>query len=274
MTLKKFTGNKLAFLIIGAIAGIVPAAVGIVLAAAGIVNPDSRDPSIPYRNNAKPVTETPIVWKAKTREKAVALTFDDGPDPRFTPKILDILKKNKIKATFFVTGANARKYPELVKREFREDHLIGNHTWSHLHLNRLPLQKVKEEIDLTGDEIARITGYYPIYMRPPYGEMNNRVYKVINERGYRVAIWSTQFQELRYPASQDDADFVASQVKPGSIILGHDGRRSYRVRGVNALPLLISKLKAQGYRFVRIDELLTKSGMISPKSKQPKAQKL
>lgn len=218
----------------------------------------------------RPVSSVPIVWKAKTSEKIVALTFDDGPDPRFTPKILDILKKNGIKATFFVLGANAQRYPWLVEREANDGHLIGVHTWDHPHLTRISSREIADELDRTAEIIARITGPYPRYMRPPYGEMDGRVYRVIHSRGYRIVIWSTEFQDLRYPGALADAGYVAARVKPGDIILGHDGRRSYRRRDVKALPYLIAKLKARGYRFVTVDELLIESRSIPGNAKPGK----
>ncbi len=214
----------------------------------------------------RPVSSIPVVWRAKTDQKVVALTFDDGPDPRFTPRILDILKKNGIKASFFVVGANAERYPELVKREEDEGHLIGVHTWDHPHLTRISTRKIGDELDKTADIVFRITGIYPRYMRPPYGEMDKRVYRVIHSRGYRIVIWSTEFQDLRYPAALADASYVASRIRPGDIILGHDGRRSYRKRDVMALPYLITELKARGYRFATVDELLIESHSIPGKT--------
>ncbi len=207
--------------------------------------------------NVKPFTKLSIVKKGQTQQKIVALTFDDGPDPRFTPKILDILKRNHIKATFFVVGKNARRYPRLLNREIMEGNVVGNHTWDHPHLRRISTAKIKKELDKTSREITRITGQRPKYMRPPYGQLSNRVYSAIYSRKYKVILWSDEFQEHIFPTPQLDSEYVSRNIEPGGIILGHDGRLDRR-RCVKALPLVIAKLKAKGYRFVTIEELINK----------------
>ncbi|MCL4500174.1 MAG: polysaccharide deacetylase family protein [Chloroflexi bacterium] len=252
-------GSKMLLIAIGGFLAIVVVAIGVYASIHGTTG--YRSP----RKHVKPVSQAPIIWNATTNDKLVALTFDDGPDPRFTPAVLDTLKKYDAKATFFLIGRHAQRYPELVKREMREGHLVGDHTWDHPHLTQIPVGRVENEVDQAGDTIATITGSYPIYMRPPYGQINRAVYNTIHRRGYRVVQWSTEFQELRHPGAEDDANYVASRIKPGDIVLGHDGRLSYHWRGVKMLPFLIQKLKAKGYRLVTVDELLKRTGMITDK---------
>ncbi|MHB0975711.1 MAG: polysaccharide deacetylase family protein [Candidatus Aquicultorales bacterium] len=204
--------------------------------------------------------------KVATNKKLVAITFDDGPDPRFTLRILDILKAEKVKATFFVTGKAVRNYPDILRREAAEGHLIGNHTWEHYHLTELSARRIGEEIDRTGEEIARILGARPVLMRPPYGQMNEAVYREAAKRGYTVALWSSSFQEMRYPHPLDAAEYIASRVEPGDVILGHDGGLKYHERGVEMLPLLIRELRKKGYRMVRLDELLEEGRALEAES--------
>lgn len=217
----------------------------------GYREPSQRSFAYPQRSSRSKMA----ISRIDTTDKVVALTFDDGPDPRFTPRILEILKSKGVKATFFVTGSNAREYPEILKRVASERHTIGNHSWSHLHMAELSFDKIKEELSETADEIALVTGDYPVFARPPYGESNPEVHKAIGKCGYRVILWSSSFEELRFPGAEEDARYVADHIKPGDIILGHDGRMPYRNRGVKALSFLIDLLKAKGYRFVTIDEV-------------------
>lgn len=112
------------------------------------------------------VVDMPVIWRGFTSRKLVALTFDDGPDPRFTPKILQILRKQKVKATFFVVGTNAKRYPQLVKQEARDGHLIANHGWDHPEFELLSSKQMQQELDKTAFLIKKLVGYRPKFFQP------------------------------------------------------------------------------------------------------------
>ena len=200
------------------------------------------------------LTINPIIFNGHTAQKVAALTFDDGPDPRFTPKILDILKKNKVKATFFDIGTSVQTYPELARREARDGHEIGNHTWDHPELELLTAAQIKSEISLGGKIIKRITGKTPRLFRPPHGIVTMPIFAIAEHTGYRLVMWSISLRERHFKRPASAGLWVAERVAPGAIILAHDGRID-RARVVEALPSLIRKLKNRGYRFVTVDQL-------------------
>ncbi len=199
-----------------------------------------------------------IIRKGKSKTK-VAITFDDGPHPDFTPKILDVLKQKKVKATFFLTGGNAEKYPEVVKRIKKEGHDIGNHTYHHLNLSPKKLSTVKKEIILTEMVIKEITGEAPVYFRPPRGVYDQKVRRLLVDSGYSIILWTVTTQDWRLPG----VDFILKQArkaKGGDIILMHDSGSLTKAEGadrmqtVKALPILIDELRERGLKPVKISE--------------------
>jgi len=198
--------------------------------------------------------DKPVVFDSLTQKKLVALTFDDGPDPRFTPKILRILKNAHVKATFFVVGISAKDHPNLIKQAARAGNLIENHTWDHPEFELLGSLRMAAELEKTSKLIARLTGARPKYFRPPHGILTRKIYLVAAHEGYRLIMWSNALQERRFSHPKSDAAFIAARIEPGAIILAHDGRLDHS-RGVAALPTLIKTLKARGYRFVTLDQL-------------------
>jgi peptidoglycan-N-acetylglucosamine deacetylase len=203
-----------------------------------------------------------IDWMGFTNEKIVALTFDDGPDPRFTPKVLEILKKYHIPATFFVEGINVSEYPELVLEEYKSGHTIGNHTFTHPHLSILTVTGVKDEITFTDDEIQKITGEIPALFRPPYEELTDNIIKASRELHRTIIMSTITLEHTSDPTAKTEADRVSNLIFPGAIILAHDGRLN-RSKSVSALHFLIQALTAKGYRFVSMSELLKKNFKIS-----------
>ncbi|MCL6471514.1 MAG: polysaccharide deacetylase family protein [Firmicutes bacterium] len=187
--------------------------------------------------------------------KAVALTFDDGPDPRYTPKILAILEKNHIKATFFLIGSRVNMFPNLARQVASHGHLIGNHTYYHVKLKGLTEDQIKEEIDWCEKTIYRVTGEKPQYFRPPKGYFNDETIQVASKAGYKVILWDIAVEHRRSHTPEREAERVLRKVRPGDIILAHDGLLN-REKTVKALPLIIEGLKKQGYDFVTLDELL------------------
>lgn len=192
--------------------------------------------------------------KLTPQQKVIALTFDDGPWPESTGKVLDILKKNQIKGTFFLIGQNVKNYPGLVKREIAEGHVIGNHTWHHWYQFLNP-QAAAYEIDHTADLIYQVTGIKTNLFRPPGGIMHNGVASYARNSKYAIIRWSSDSVDYSRPAVPKLINNVFRRAKPGGIVLMHDGGGN-RSKTVQALPEIIANFRKQGYRFVTIPELL------------------
>ncbi len=193
----------------------------------------------------------------------VALTFDDGPNPKYTPKILDILREKKVKATFFVVGKHVEKYPEIARRIVEEGHELGNHTYSHRDLVPSVRRVLLREIGKTEKALIEICGQGSNIFRPPRGVYSNAVRKFLLERGYKIILWSLSTQDWRGITPQKILGRVKRYVKGGSIVLFHDSGALLRPEGglrestVKALPLVIDYLIEKGYRIVTVGEMLS-----------------
>ncbi|MEC4812684.1 MAG: polysaccharide deacetylase family protein [Scytonema sp. PMC 1069.18] len=187
-------------------------------------------------------------------EKVIALTFDDGPWPGSTEQILNILKKNNIKATFFIVGQMLKAHPDLGKKIVEEGHVIANHTWHHWYHYFNP-KAAAFEIDKTSDLIYQITGAKTTLFRPPGGMLHNGLAAYAKNKDYTVVMWSADSLDYKRPTVSRLVNNVMKNSKPGGIILLHDGGGN-RKSTVDALPQLISQYKKQGYRFVTVPELL------------------
>ncbi|QLE40939.1 polysaccharide deacetylase family protein [Nostoc sp. C052] len=198
--------------------------------------------------------ETIEAAKLTPDQKVIALTFDDGPWPESTAQVLDILKQNQIKGTFFLIGQNVKNYPSLVKREIAEGHVIGNHTWHHWYQFLNP-QAAAYEIDHTADLIYQLTGIKTNLFRPPGGIMHNGVAAYARNSKYAIILWSSDSVDYSRPAVPKLINNVFRQAKPGGIVLMHDGGGN-RSKTVQALPEIIANFRKQGYSFVTIPELL------------------
>lgn len=190
--------------------------------------------------------------------KQVALTFDDGPDVYYTSQILDILKQNKVKATFFIIGTRAQTHPEMIRRIVREGHSIGNHTWNHSNLSKLSPERVKEEVQKTEQVLYNITGFKTAMFRPPYGAASARTTSEISSLGYNIVNWSVDTRDWANTPVPQIMKFVKKEVYPGGIILQHcaGGKNEDLSNTVNALPQIISLLRSQDYSFVTVQDLL------------------
>ncbi|MBH8562436.1 polysaccharide deacetylase family protein [Nostoc sp. CENA67] len=192
--------------------------------------------------------------KLSQGQKVIALTFDDGPWPESTAQILDILKENNIKGTFFVVGQNVKHYPDLVKRVIAEGHIIGNHTWHHWYHYMNP-QAAAYEIDNTTNLIYQTTGVKTNLFRPPGGIMHNGVAAYARNSKYAIIMWSSDSVDYSRPPVPKLINNVFRQARPGGIVLMHDGGGN-RAKTVQALPEIIAGFRNQGYSFVTIPELL------------------
>ncbi|MGE5405274.1 MAG: polysaccharide deacetylase family protein, partial [Candidatus Saccharibacteria bacterium] len=207
--------------------------------------------------NISGVGSTKVITRANTSEKVIALTFDDGPDPRFTPQILKILRDQKIKATFFVVGEEAYLHPDIIEQEAAQMHEIENHTYTHPNLLAMTDLTANEEIMWCHQTIEDLISRPPLYFRPPRRLFNNDIMSLSQIYGYKTVLWTVCLENSLARTPQAMTDRVVSQCVPGAIILAHDGHLD-RSMTVRALPLLIAQLKKQGYKFVTLEELLTK----------------
>ncbi|MGE5423004.1 MAG: polysaccharide deacetylase family protein [Ignavibacteriales bacterium] len=205
-----------------------------------------------------------VITAAATDEKVVALTFDDGPDPKITPQVLKILKRHDIKATFFVVGEDAAINPDLVLQELSDGHEIENHTYTHPDLLKNTDLTAGEEITWNHQVVGELTKRSPIYFRPPKKLFNKEIVQMSQLYGYRIVLWTVCVESRYAKTPQAMADRVLKYTTPGSIILAHDGHLD-RTQTVKALPLIIERLKKEGYKFVTLEELLTVYNKNQPK---------
>jgi peptidoglycan/xylan/chitin deacetylase (PgdA/CDA1 family) len=190
----------------------------------------------------------------------IAMTFDDGPSPETTPRLLDILKQRNIKATFFMIGQNAERNPAIVKRILAEGHEIGNHSWTHPQLSKLSDDRVTEEINKTQNAIKDASGYTPVLMRPPYGAITARQKDWIEKQfGLSVIIWSVDPFDWKRPGASVIEERILAGARPGAIVLSHDIHK----QTVDAMPATLDALAAKGFKFVTVSQLIA---MNKPKS--------
>lgn len=203
-----------------------------------------------------------------TSRKVVALTFDDGPHPQLTPKLLDLLQREGVHATFFVLGSLADAHPEILQRMAAEGHEVANHTWDHPRLPALSAEKFAHQIRDTTEVIERNTGRKVTLMRPTYGLYNERVKNtLINDYGLDVILWSVDPNDWKKPGADVVARRLVSGARPGAILLSHD----IHPGTIAAMPKVISELKAKGYAFATVSELLAMDEPEPPKQAPPVA---
>jgi peptidoglycan-N-acetylglucosamine deacetylase len=208
-----------------------------------------------------------VIQRLGFLSKAIALTFDDGPDPRFTPQILDALKNADVRATFFIIGGNAEKHPELVRRIYAEGHDIGNHTYTHPNIADVSTTQLTLEVSATGRLLESVLGHQTHLFRSPYGEDSEpetqdqvRPMEVLAKQGYIFVGMGIDPGDWKQPGEDTIVSEVIRQAEAveGNVVLLHDsgGDRSQTVR---ALPRIIAALKERGYRFATVSELLGQS---------------
>ncbi|MEV4345242.1 polysaccharide deacetylase family protein [Actinoplanes sp. NPDC049596] len=191
-----------------------------------------------------------------TTEKLVALTFDDGPQPDYTARFLDVLDEARAPATFFMVGRHLEAHADLVHGRL-DRHEVGNHSWSHDDLATLDLAAARRELERTHEAIKRHTGRDTKLLRPPYGHLGGSTVLAADAMGYDIALWSHQMRERKFagdPTAQ--ARDLVDTMRPGAIVLAHDAGDKRRLLALDALPTLIATLRTQGYRFVTLSELL------------------
>lgn len=197
------------------------------------------------------------VYQGNSNLPEVALTFDDGPNLYYTPQVLTILRRYGVHATFFAIGQNVQLYPELVQREYNEDHIIGNHSWSHPNLTERSSASVHSQLSRTSDIIQQTLGIRPALFRPPYGALNAQVGLQASQLGLTPILWNVDTRDWDQPHStvRVIVNNVLNEVGNGGIILMHDGGGD-RSRTIAALPEIITTLQQRGYRLVTVPQLL------------------
>mgnify|MGYP000877083218 CR=1 FL=1 len=205
----------------------------------------SKFPDLFYRQGANDV-------------KKVALTFDDGPDSVYTPQILDILRDNNVKGTFFLIGNRAKLFPEVVQRMVKEGHIVGNHSMTHPNIIKLNKTQTAKEIKECEDVLRSLTGYRTALFRSPYGSLNSEKVQEIAQLKVKIIAWNVDSLDWKSLTAEQVKDNILENVREGSVILQHaSGSKEENLTGsVAALKDIIKVLKKEGYQFVTVSELL------------------
>ncbi|MED0679854.1 polysaccharide deacetylase family protein [Aneurinibacillus thermoaerophilus] len=200
------------------------------------------------------------LYHVSIKEKLIAFTFDDGPHPVYTRKILKILDKYHAKGTFFITGQRAQTYSSIVREMNEQGHEIGNHTFSHPSMRKITSLQLQEEIQKTDDIIHSLTGDYPIFFRPPGGVQNTVVRDAAKKKNHIIVIWSKHqdTKDWSNPGIEKMVKQVTQHAQPGQIVLMHDSGFN-RTQTVKALEKILAILSKKGYKFVTVSELLHQS---------------
>lgn len=205
-----------------------------------------------------------VRYYVRTSTPMVALTFDDGPGPNYTPTALDALAEAGVPATFFMVGSNVEKHADLV-RDRLDGHEVGNHSWRHRDLATMDLAEIRDDLTRTRDMIEDKLGRTPTLMRPPYGHIGGSTLLAADSLGYDVVLWDRPMRELLFhddPAAQA-RDLIGS-VRPGSIVLAHDIGDRRRLVGLGSIPTLVDGLKAKGYRFLTVSQMIAEAAKDNP----------
>ncbi|PSB03878.1 polysaccharide deacetylase [Merismopedia glauca CCAP 1448/3] len=260
--------------------------------ATNVINPTNSKVSIPTTNTS--ISSTVAQWRGQTKAlilslsipsqyqgkvfeevkikanpKVIALTFDDGPWLGSTDEILQILRRNNVKATFFIIGRNLQLYPQIGQQIVSEGHAIANHTWSHSYHHFSPTASARE-IEATTNLIYKLTGVKTYLFRPPGGFLNNGPAGYARNKKYAVVLWSADSNDWKRPSVANLVNNVVGGATPGGIALMHDGGGD-RSHTIKALPIIIARLRSKGYSFVTIPELLELGNQLPPQDQVAKS---
>ena len=188
------------------------------------------------------------------RKKLVALTFDDGPHKTHTKEILDTLERYGARATFFIVGTNAERFPDIVKEAATRGHEIGNHTYSHPNMKGISHNELQSELSKNEDLLFSICGVRTTLFRPPCGEMSDTVSSIAEESGYKLVLWDIDTRDWEHRSAEAIIKSVRENAKDGAVILMHDfiGGETHTPE---ALSEIIETLQKDGYEFVTVSEL-------------------
>lgn len=194
-----------------------------------------------------------VVKRAATAEKVVAVTVDDGPHDKATPRMLEALRDMGIKATFFILGKSAEEYPELVRRAIAEGHEVATHGYSHRNMARMSRTQCEEEWEKAERVLTELGAKVNLF-RPPGGAYGQSLVEGAKDRGYHIVLWDVDPRDWQVPSADTITERIMADVRPGSIILLHDGQ--YPIHSADALRKVAERLKADGYSFVTVSELM------------------
>ncbi len=208
----------------------------------------------------KPATVSPqmqasVFSQGSSDQPEIALTFDDGPSPQYTPQILNILQVNGVHATFFCIGEQVQADPDLVLQEANAGHVVANHSWNHPDLTTLTTDQVHAQLSDTSNAIQSADGQMPVFFRPPYGAINEDVQSQGAQLGLRPILWNVDTLDWELPGSDNIVKTALDNASNGAVILMHDGGGD-RSQTVAALPAIISGLKERGFQLVTIKQLV------------------
>lgn len=197
-----------------------------------------------------------MINEVHTSQRMVAITFDDGPNPLYTPQILEIFSEAKAKATFFMIGEQMKSHPDVVKQVTEGGHEIGNHTFSHPMLSQLSIDDCLAEIEQTEKLAVELDGRKPVVFRPPYFDYNQDTVSLLQQKGYpMIGAVNLEAQDWEQPGVEHILGKSRDVVKNGSILIFHDGYGD-RSQTIEAVRMLVSELISQDYQLVTVSELL------------------
>ena len=217
-------------------------------------------PSTPSAPNAPKLTYS----QCHVDGPYIAMTFDDGPHPTQTPRLLEMLKQRGIKATFYCVGECVAEYPEIAKRIVEEGHEIANHSWNHPNLIPMSESAVRDQLERTHQVIKQATGVEPKTFRPPYGNFTQRQRNWANATyGYKIILWDVDTLDWQHHNPAKTESIALAQTRAGSIVLQHDIHKTT----VDAMPATLDALAAKGFKFVTVSELIAMDKPVPPKAK-------
>lgn len=192
------------------------------------------------------------VWRVPMQRREIALTFDDGPYPFYTPLLLHVLERSRVPATFFIVGRSAQEFPELMQRIVAGGNEIGDHTFNHYTLTQLSDSQIAYQIAAGGNFLQQFTSQPVTLFRPPHGRYNQHVVAIAHALGYTTVFWSDSPDDVKNISPDVVVARVLSYARPGTIVLLHSGQ----YKTIEALPEIVDQLRAQGYTFVTVSQLL------------------
>jgi peptidoglycan/xylan/chitin deacetylase (PgdA/CDA1 family) len=214
------------------------------------------------------LTPVAAVRRGPAASRRVALTFDDGPDPAWTPRVLDLLQARRVSASFFLVGERAARAPDVVRRAAAEGHEVASHAWSHRSLWRLGPRATESEVARAHELLTVLAGHEPRHFRPPWGMVNAALFGALRRHGERLVLWSLQPEGLRPVPAEEQARRVLGRAHPGAIVDLHDaeGTPAAPERLLGALPAMIDGLRAAGYELTTVAALLAGAAEPAPAS--------